>query len=728
MSVVKRYLSVFLAFLAYGTSQTLCPPAFLVASPGNTEVTLSWTAPDTAHYGDILFADCFADCDTAETEFTIVHSDDNNSGGWFRSSGGDFYDCGSGMLACVDGDTSNYSAIAIYTDAAGVSVDSRLITPAIDLTTYTTGTLEYTEAYTWSIDANDSNMVEISTDGGATWTQQTVSNPEDLYTETGAHSDIVTRTVDISNYAGQVVHIAFRYYDSVGYGETWFVDNVRVWGGTGGRGAITREDQIVGTMKTLGKKQGGLHYSTEIFSVPNFSSANDISRTSPCGTLQGYNIYQDGSLVSSSSTEEHTLTGLTNFQEYCFTVTAVYAEGESDTCFSDCTSPRDPFIVSSIDISATVGEGELYMETVSVTNNTEEALDYSLFSMEVANLEVATELMTENFDLGLWGNMYDSDAIWQISDSSGASSVYLNYPDQPEGGLFAYYNDDDMGADSIPRDSYLASNIIVISGDENAYLMLDVFYPQSGGPCGTTDIDDGFYVDHSSIWISIDGANTWIMIDSSYANDNAGWQKLLYNITPHTTGNSILQVAVRYSDCGGHWGYGIGVDNVAVKNGDSYSWLTLSPVESVIGSGATVDIAVGMYGAADGMSVSETAIITATPYEVEIDISMMVGESGVETPEGVPGEFALHQNHPNPFNPVTSIRFDVPEVSYARMDIYNINGQHVRTLFNRAVEPGYHVVQWDGKSNSGTSLPSGMYMYKLHAGSYRAVEKLLLLK
>ncbi len=713
----KRYLPILLIFLSYGPAQTLCPPAFLMADPGNTEADLSWTPPDTAYYGDILVAECFEDCDSAGFSLNIEHVVDNNSGGWFRYAGGDPIDCGNGMLACGDGGTDDFSAIGYYPDA-GVSVDSRMMTDELDLTSYTTATIEFVEGYGWWSYANDSNLVEVSTDSGVTWNSVYVSNAEDV------QLDIVARTIDISSYAGNMVMVGFRYMDSLGDGENWYVDNIRIWGGTDGRSY----SQVIGQTVQLGKRGEQNKRRSVFFDAPERIWANEsIDRDSPCGTFQSYNIYQDGTLIENVSTNSHTVTGLTNFQEYCFTVTAVYAEGESDTCFNACTSPSDPFIVTPVEISAIVGGGELLTETVSVTNNTDEAIDYSIFSMEVANLEVATELMIENFDLGLWGNMYDSDAIWQISDSAGASSVYLTYPGQDDG-LFAYYNDDVMGADSIPRDTYLASNIIVISGDETAYLMMDMFYPQLGGPCGTTDIDDGFYVDHSSIWVSTDGANTWSMIDSSYANGDAGWQKLLYNITPYTSGNSILQVAIRYSDCGGHWGYGIGVDNVAVKQGDDYSWLTLSPVESTIGSGATVNVTVGIYGFMVGMTASETAVMTATPYEVDINVSMAVGESSIDTPEGVPGEFALHQNHPNPFNPVTHIRFDIPETSYARMDIYNVTGQHVRTLFNQAVEPGYHLVQWDGKSKTGTSLPSGMYMYRLHAGNYRAVEKLLLLK
>ena len=93
--------------------------------------------------------------------------------------------------------------------------------------------------------------------------------------------------------------------------------------------------------------------------------------------------------------------------------------------------------------------------------------------MSVANLEVATEIMSENFDMGLWGNMYDAGLVWHIGDSTGASSVYLDYPESE--GLFAYYNDDSDTDTGPPRDLYLASNIIEITGEGNVYLMMDMF-------------------------------------------------------------------------------------------------------------------------------------------------------------------------------------------------------------------------------------------------------------
>ena len=728
MNKLTTYLIFFLISLTITFGQTLCPPSFLNASPEDREVSLFWSAPDTVFYGDILLEECFSDCDSAINAFSIEYSVDNNSGGWFRNSSGDTSSCGTGMIPCNDGGSDNYSAIAVYSSEA-TPVDSRLITGSLDLTNYTTAILEFVEGYAYSEDAWDSNMVEISTDSGATWDVVYSSLPWDI------GNTIIGTTIDLSSYAGQSFQIAFRYFDATGYGEAWYVDNIRVWGGTGARTARFLTNGSIGNITPIGKKENGLEYTTRIITSMSSFTQNSSDRTSPCGTFQTYNIYANGNLVGSTEETTYIVDGLINFTEYCFNITAQYAEGESDTSYSSCATPLDPFIVDPDEITVTVGVDEYIETTIAVANHDTIALDFSIFSMEIANLEVAVVFMEADFNMGLWDEVYESEGLWLIGDSTGASSSYLPYPESD--GLFAYYNDDFAGEDTDSVDSYLTSNIVIINGNEKIYLMLDMFYPQWGGPCG----NNGGYADFAELLISTDGGNTWTTIDSSFSNwfngpayEVVGWDKLLYNITPYTTGNQIIQVAVHYTDCGGNWGYGIGVDNIVIKHGDDYSWLTLSPYEGTVGAGDTIDITVGVYGIMDGFSANETAVLTAsrpdgsTAYEVSVSIGMSVGESGVDIPEGVPGVFALHQNYPNPFNPVTSIRFDIPELSFARMEIYNLLGQRVRTLFHGAVEPGYHITQWDGKNDNGEELPSGMYLYKLHAGSYIAMEKLVLLK
>ena len=90
--------------------------------------------------------------------------------------------------------------------------------------------------------------------------------------------------------------------------------------------------------------------------------------------------------------------------------------------------------------------------------------------------------------------------------------------------------------------------------------------------------------------------------------------------------------------------------------------------------------------------------------------------------------YELSQNYPNPFNPSTTIRFALPEESEVSLRIYNLQGQLVREVVNSQFESGRHSIVWDGKDARGRQVASGVYVYRLKAGSFIARKKLLLMK
>jgi len=94
----------------------------------------------------------------------------------------------------------------------------------------------------------------------------------------------------------------------------------------------------------------------------------------------------------------------------------------------------------------------------------------------------------------------------------------------------------------------------------------------------------------------------------------------------------------------------------------------------------------------------------------------------------LPTEFALHNNYPNPFNPVTNILYDIPEVSEVNLEIYNVMGQRVRTLVQGTQEPGRYQIVWNATNDFGQALSSGMYIYRIQAGDFVSVKKLVLMK
>lgn len=94
----------------------------------------------------------------------------------------------------------------------------------------------------------------------------------------------------------------------------------------------------------------------------------------------------------------------------------------------------------------------------------------------------------------------------------------------------------------------------------------------------------------------------------------------------------------------------------------------------------------------------------------------------------IPQAYELQQNYPNPFNPSTSIHFDLPEGGKTRLNIYNTAGQLVRTLVNNVLPAGSHLVRWDGTDHRGLRVASGVYIYRLEAGDFVALKKLVLAK
>ncbi len=88
----------------------------------------------------------------------------------------------------------------------------------------------------------------------------------------------------------------------------------------------------------------------------------------------------------------------------------------------------------------------------------------------------------------------------------------------------------------------------------------------------------------------------------------------------------------------------------------------------------------------------------------------------------------LHSNYPNPFNPTTRISFSVPFEGKVNLSVYNTKGQLVKTLINRRIIPGSHIVNWDGQDNAGKQVASGVYFYKLKTHDSDISKKMLLLK
>jgi len=109
----------------------------------------------------------------------------------------------------------------------------------------------------------------------------------------------------------------------------------------------------------------------------------------------------------------------------------------------------------------------------------------------------------------------------------------------------------------------------------------------------------------------------------------------------------------------------------------------------------------------------------------------LVSAAGSTKPCEIAKKFTLNKNFPNPFNPSTNIVFNVPVKAAdqtVRLDVFNVLGQRVATLFNGTTSPGLHTVRWNGVNQSGKAVPSGIYIYRLSSRTTSITKRMLLLK
>lgn len=104
-------------------------------------------------------------------------------------------------------------------------------------------------------------------------------------------------------------------------------------------------------------------------------------------------------------------------------------------------------------------------------------------------------------------------------------------------------------------------------------------------------------------------------------------------------------------------------------------------------------------------------------------VSASIVTSVEQEQDYIPDRFYLEQNFPNPFNPATQIRFSIPELSMVTLTIYDLLGRKLETLISEELQAGVYTEHFDARN-----LPSGMYIYRLVAGSYVEQKRMMLLK
>lgn len=193
--------------------------------------------------------------------------------------------------------------------------------------------------------------------------------------------------------------------------------------------------------------------------------------------------------------------------------------------------------------------------------------------------------------------------------------------------------------------------------------------------------------------------------DWGTANRPSTFQLQLLNPLSHPTATGDAEWLFMYQDLTFHVtaasGATIGYENVAENAGATYyfdeTWpLTSAPLQN-------------------GRALRLT---TSPPNILDTDDVRPI----------LPENFALRQNYPNPFNPETTIEYRLPARSDVKLEIFDVLGRNVATLASGYFEAGIHQVKWNGKSEAGVSVPSGLYFYRLSTPDFKQTQRMLLMR
>ena len=147
----------------------------------------------------------------------------------------------------------------------------------------------------------------------------------------------------------------------------------------------------------------------------------------------------------------------------------------------------------------------------------------------------------------------------------------------------------------------------------------------------------------------------------------------------------------------------------------------------------------GVGSSGEGALVELVFKTTETPVATDFQIAegVLVGLDGnidlltqieIGNLKALPDRTALSQNMPNPFNPSTTIEYQIAEAGQVRLVVYNLLGQEVRVLLDARTEAGHYTATWDGRDELGRQVASGIYLYRLQAADFSASRRMMLLK
>ena len=366
--------------------------------------------------------------------------------------------------------------------------------------------------------------------------------------------------------------------------------------------------------------------------------------------------------------------------------------------------------LSQYDFEITMQQDSIETHYLQVTNDGEEGSILNFRSYVGMEFLVDETFEQEELSTGWYDttNAVDCDNPgWFISED--ASSSYFEIP--PGDGFYIATNDDACNSDG--------SNDILYTGEIEL-------------PDGMIDLSfDRFFrtgFGHTlHILITTDSwATSTELFGLGYLDGSEEWVREVIQLNEYS--GQVIELGFHSND-NGQWASGVALDNLSI--GVIPSWISSNSMGyAEYLQSETIDFTIDTEGMDLGIYHRSIVVENVQTLEKDtVDLHLTLGESTVMVDEEMlPNDFNLFQNHPNPFNPQTIIRFTIPSTQNASIAIYDMMGRTIRKVNMDGLLPGIHQFKWDGKNQRGSSVSAGIYLYKLSTLNFSMTRKMILLK
>jgi hypothetical protein len=270
----------------------------------------------------------------------------------------------------------------------------------------------------------------------------------------------------------------------------------------------------------------------------------------------------------------------------------------------------------------------------------------------------------------------------------------------------------------------------------------------SSNPDSKTFVETFSNTGHDFVYLKANFSNNVMNVDDIYPGIFADWDignfatnrggycpsmNLFYmydnNSSLDTSYYGIMAISVNDLPLAPNSVMGMITDSLAWNRWEVYHYMTTTVLDTITtDADYRIYACLGPYSFPAGDTLSVViAIVAGTSLEDLLDNAQAAIEYGPNTPveqESINElNFSLHQNFPNPFNPITKIKYSVPQTTLVQIRIFDVLGNEIETLVNEEKQTGIYAITWYAEG-----LPSGVYFYQLRAGDFVETKKMILLK